>query len=76
MAELLSMVGPFLRRVTNRSRDPSEKQWLQIALNWLGTAGQYHSACDRNGVSKASACILVLISDVNFVRVCQPATQM
>jgi len=37
--KLLNMFGPFLRRVTNRSRALSEKQLLQIALHWLGTAG-------------------------------------
>jgi hypothetical protein len=64
--ELLNTFGPFLLRVNNRSRALSEKQLLLIALHWLGTAGQYHSVCDTNGVFKARACTLVLISDVTL----------
>jgi hypothetical protein len=66
MEELLNMFGTLLLRVTNRSRALSEKQLLQTALHWLGTGGQYHSVSERNGVSKASACALVLISDVTL----------
>jgi len=66
MEQFLSMVGPFLCRVTNWNRALSEKQLLQIGLNWLGTGGQYHSGCDRNNVSTASVHTLVLISDVTL----------
>jgi hypothetical protein len=63
MEQLLSMVGPFLRRETNESRDPSEKL-LQIVLNWLRTGGQYHSVCDTHGVSTARVGTIVLTSNV------------
>jgi hypothetical protein len=66
LKEPLSMFGPFLRWVSNQSRALSEKQLLQIALHWLGTGGQYNSVCERNGVSKARACTLVLLSDVTL----------
>jgi hypothetical protein len=61
--KLLSMIGPFLHPETNQSHALSEKQMLQIALHCLGTGEQYHSVGDRHGVSKASVCIPLFISD-------------
>ena len=59
MEELLSVGGRSLHRETNRSRTPSEKQLLQIALYWLGTGGQYHAVGDTHDVSMNSVCISV-----------------
>jgi hypothetical protein len=52
LEELVSMIGPFLQRETNRSSALTEKELLQVTLHWLGTE-QYHSVDDVNGVSKA-----------------------
>jgi hypothetical protein len=51
MEEFSGTVGPFMHRKTNRSHVLSEKQFLQIALHWLGRGGQYHSVGDMQGVS-------------------------
>jgi len=58
MEELLSITGALFEP-GNQGR---EKQLPQIVLHWLGT-GQYYSVNDKQGVSKASACFPLFISD-------------
>jgi hypothetical protein len=46
----------FQHRENIRSRAPSPKQLLQIALHLSCTRRQYHSVGDMRGVSRASIC--------------------
>jgi hypothetical protein len=50
MEELLSVTESVLHPETNRSQALNEKQFLQIALHWLGSGGHYHSVGDMHCV--------------------------
>lgn len=53
---LVSLLRPYLQRVTHRSRALSAELQLQITLHWLGTGAQYHAIADMHGICKASVC--------------------
>lgn len=54
--DLVSLLRPYLQRVTNRNKALSAELQLQITLHWLGTGAQYHAIADMHGISKASVC--------------------
>lgn len=49
---LVGLLGPHLRRVTERNRALSSELQLEVALHWMGTGAQYHAIADMHGIVK------------------------
>ncbi|XP_050297261.1 putative nuclease HARBI1 [Anthonomus grandis grandis] len=56
---ILNRIEQQLAHDTRRNYALTPKQQLMVALHWLGSGMQYHSAGDMHGISKATVCRIV-----------------